>query len=319
MQVPVIETDPDGYERTAHGTAAFPIRGYDNNLWLYPTHGVPWHWHEECELMYVSEGTAVLRATETKFTLEQGQGAFVNSNELHSMDPANEGPCRMDCTLFDPSIIGGAPYSLFQLKYVAPIYKNPRIRAVIFTEEVPWQAELLESLRRTRPTFDSEAFGHELEVRTLLSTIWLKMLENLDTQAPRIESSMDPHIRTMMLYIHRHYAEPLTLGDIAASADVSVRTCSRSFKKQLGMSVFSYLMSHRVKQAAQLLATTQDSITDICFATGFSDTGYFARVFRSVTGQTPRAFRKDAIREQKDPTGPIGQRIGEEEKSGAEP
>lgn len=312
MQCLEIETDADGYERSAHGPAAFPLLAYDNDYSQYPTHSVPWHWHEECELVYVAEGSMVYRAAETRFTLRRGQGIFVNSNELHAVDPDPDMPgCRADSIVFDPSIVGGTPYSVFQLKYVAPIYKNPCIRAVPFTGKEPWHGEVLEALSQIRPTFDTESLGREMRLRTLLGQVWLVMLEHVVAETPMLQPAADPHICTMMLYIHNHYAEPLTLKDIADSANVSERTCNRSFRKELGMSVFSYLTSHRVKEAAQLLATTRDSITSICFATGFTDTAYFSRVFHSATGQSPSAFRKHATREsQKDPGGPSG-RIAE--------
>lgn len=304
MQLRQIETDPDGYERTSHGPAAFPIQTFDSDIWMFPTHSVPWHWHEECEFLFVTEGAVVLRAAEARFVVNCGQGAFVNSNELHTLEPLHSGACRMDNIVFDPSIIGGAAYSIIQLKYVSPILKNPCVRAKVFTGKEPWQIELLDTLRRIRPIFEKEPFGWEVELRALLSAVWLRMVEHLDMETPRLQPSTDPHIRIMMLYIHNHYAEPLTLKDIAASANVSERTCSRSFRKQLGMSTFSYLMSHRVKEAAQMLTETLDPVTDICFATGFTDTGYFARVFRSITGQTPTDFRRQAQTARKDPAGP---------------
>ena len=47
------ETDSAGRELTAHGTAAFPIACYHDDLEAAP---VPWHWHEELELLLASEG-----------------------------------------------------------------------------------------------------------------------------------------------------------------------------------------------------------------------------------------------------------------------
>ena len=55
-------TDAAGRELTAHGTAAFPIACYHDDLAAEP---VPWHWHEEVEMLIASEGRVLAAAAGT--------------------------------------------------------------------------------------------------------------------------------------------------------------------------------------------------------------------------------------------------------------
>ncbi len=67
------------------------------------------------------------------------------------------------------------------------------------------------------------------------------------------------------------------------------------------MTPFQYLLEYRVKTAAQLLLETEESVTEIGFAVGFSDSSYFTRVFRRLIGCAPSEFRRRAAAEPKEP------------------
>lgn len=76
------ETDSAGRELTVHGTAAFPIACYHDDLEAAP---VPWHWHEELELLIASEGGVLAAAAGEKYTLAEGDGLFINAGVLHAL------------------------------------------------------------------------------------------------------------------------------------------------------------------------------------------------------------------------------------------
>ena len=73
------ETDSAGRELAVHGTAAFPIACYHDDLEAAP---VPWHWHEELELLIASEGGVLAAAAGEKYTLAEGDGLFINAGVL---------------------------------------------------------------------------------------------------------------------------------------------------------------------------------------------------------------------------------------------
>jgi len=67
---------------------------------------------------------------------------------------------------------------------------------------------------------------------------------------------------------------------------------SRKFKETAGIGVHEYLVFTRLQHAALELVTTEDSVTEIAFRCGFSDSNYFKDAFKKKYGLTPRAYRK---------------------------
>ena len=80
--------------------------------------------------------------------------------------------------------------------------------------------------------------------------------------------------------------------DLARSSGMSIRTLERLFRKNLGCPPAAYLTELRLIRGAELLNGTDLSIAGIAQQTGFSDTGYFIRLFRKKYRITPKEFRR---------------------------
>jgi transcriptional regulator GlxA family with amidase domain len=99
-------------------------------------------------------------------------------------------------------------------------------------------------------------------------------------------------VRRAMAYVHIHSAEPVSLDHIASYVGLSERHLNRCFRKELGVTAMTYLRRYRVRQAKALLEQGDLLITEVATAVGFSDSNYFARVFRREVGVSPRAYRR---------------------------
>lgn len=91
------------------------------------------------------------------------------------------------------------------------------------------------------------------------------------------------------------YDQEINLDDMANQAGMSKRSFLRTFKAATDKTPIAYLIQLRINRAAKLLASEKDSITDIAFKVGFSDSNYFTRQFRKVMGLSPRQFRLRAL------------------------
>ena len=95
----------------------------------------------------------------------------------------------------------------------------------------------------------------------------------------------------ILMYIQEHYAEKITLADIAATANICQSECCRFFKKHMNESLFDYLLSFRIEKSLPLLVDQQLSITEISNLCGFSSSSYYTKVFREHMGCTPTAYQ----------------------------
>ncbi len=69
------------------------------------------------------------------------------------------------------------------------------------------------------------------------------------------------------------------------------RNFLRAFESTMGFPPITYLIRLRIRQACKLLQRSDQSITEIAMAVGFSDSNYFSRQFRMLTGSSPREYR----------------------------
>ncbi len=93
-------------------------------------------------------------------------------------------------------------------------------------------------------------------------------------------------------YIEKHYAEPISMAEMAELSKLSSTHFNRRFRQLLRVSPTEYLRAVRVQAAQSLLATTSRTLADIAVAVGYTDQSHLTRRFREVTGMTPAAWRK---------------------------
>ena len=98
-------------------------------------------------------------------------------------------------------------------------------------------------------------------------------------------------VRQAMAYIHAHFSEALSREDIAHQVGISADYLTDCFRQEISITPMTYLRRYRIRQARELLETTNLSMTQIAFDVGFSESAHFARIFQREVGMTPRAYR----------------------------
>ncbi len=100
------------------------------------------------------------------------------------------------------------------------------------------------------------------------------------------------HVEKAKHYLSDHLTQEIRMEDVAAAVGVSPYHLSRLFKSLTGMTMREYLTRERIETAKQLLAASERSIPQIASLLRFCDQSYFTKVFREITGQTPRQYRE---------------------------
>lgn len=103
-------------------------------------------------------------------------------------------------------------------------------------------------------------------------------------------------IRRAMACIHTHYAGPLTREDIAERIGISADYLTDCFRQEFGITPMTYIRRYRIRQACELLLSTDQSITQVAMNVGFSDSAHFTRTFLREIGLTPKAYRRKGKR-----------------------
>ena len=99
-------------------------------------------------------------------------------------------------------------------------------------------------------------------------------------------------IESTVVYIDKHYADKLTLRQLADRAGLSQVSFSRLFKKTMGITPIRYITENRLNRSRKLLKGSDMLLADIAAATGFYDEAHFIRTFKKSRGVTPNEFRR---------------------------
>lgn len=272
----------------------FPYIASRAELDKYIDPSVPWHWHPTAELFYMESGTLEYTTPNGKWTFPAGSGGFVNPNVLHTSQIKPSGSSTIQLLhLFDPTFLSGEHGSRMEAKYIQPLTNAAAVEMIPLYPDDPAQARLLGEIRQAFDLSEDD-WGYEFELRRQLAQIWLKLLE---MARPSLDGKGKPYgtdekVKVMMVYIHEHFQEPISVDQLAEAAHVSKRVCFRLFQEHLHMTPVAYLQSCRLRRACQMLTGTREPITQIAYACGLGSSSYFGKVFRERFACSPTAYRK---------------------------
>lgn len=125
-----------------------------------------------------------------------------------------------------------------------------------------------------------------LSLLILLNTSRQKHTTNLLKEYPDVEKAID--------YIHKHFAEEITISTLARYALTSVSSLERNFKKSLFATLMNYLKELRYANAVELIRQGK-RISEACYQSGFSDYSRFIKQFKEIYGQTPKQYQKQLM------------------------
>lgn len=282
-----------GRELIEHGTAAFPVACYNDKL---HKKSVPWHWHDELEVILVTKGTAIITAASNKYEVRKGEGIFINAGVLHAAWSKDSLECEFHSLTFHPRLIGGSIDSIYWHKYLQPLLSDTMLKDIYFDTSKEWHKDAISAIEHAWVNCAKEPFGYEFHVREALSQLilYISTHKPLKTKKPSERALRNSNrIKLMLQYIHTNFSEAINLSMIAEAAMISESECLRCFRSIIGMSPIQYLKQFRIERACELIISTNETIGKIGSLCGFQDTSYFVKIFRQEKNCTPLEYRKN--------------------------
>jgi two-component system response regulator YesN len=106
----------------------------------------------------------------------------------------------------------------------------------------------------------------------------------------REKKSFSPTLKRALLYMENHFAEPISLEQVADMLGIAPASLSRLFSEELGNGFARTLIEYRLKKAKELLAQGTVSVREVSVACGYQDPNYFTRLFKNWVGMTPTEY-----------------------------
>jgi two-component system response regulator YesN len=97
-------------------------------------------------------------------------------------------------------------------------------------------------------------------------------------------------IKNAKQYLANHYQEDISLKDVADEAGMTPQYFSTLFKQATGKNFVEWLSEYRIKKAMYFLDQPGAVIKEVCFKVGYNDPNYFSRIFKKISGMTPKEY-----------------------------
>lgn len=292
-----LETYENFYSKREYGTLDYPVNARCLDLRKSYLNWIRWHWHDEMEILIVNQGAAEVSTDDAAYLIRPGQGLIINQNIMHCIHAQDQNSCTFYSLVFHPDLIFGHKNNYLQTQYLLPIQNYQYFKALLLDGSAPWHKRMLQALQDVIEINLTKNFGYEISTKGYLCHFWAELIRQL----PQPETAVSPRtspderrVKEAMLYIRTHYAEALTLEDIAGSIHVSKGECCRCFSRTLQMSPFEYLMKYRIYESTKKLMDPGQkfhSIAELALSVGFNNTSYYNKLFKKFLGCTPTYYR----------------------------
>lgn len=252
------------------------------------------HWHPAVEIVSVLECEYSVEVDGKTYLLAPGDILLIPSGLLHKLSAPESGRRLIYLAEFSRfSDLEG--FNFVSSLFIKPVLLNETTSPDIIGEERIRIANML------REYYSPDVF-REMAVFSLLLDFVVTLLRHRPQASPAAsvlanpddsdQSNLRKHIIPVLNYIDKNYAEEISLEKAAEIAGFSKYYFSRMFKDCTGFTFTDYLCVHRVKVAAELLAESNVSVTEIAQLTGFPSLPTFNRIFKFRKGYTPTQYRR---------------------------
>jgi AraC-like DNA-binding protein len=137
-----------------------------------------------------------------------------------------------------------------------------------------------------------------LEVEARLRRLALGLAQH---GVPAAKAPAGSTLERVTAFIGRHYREPLSIARIAREAGLHPNYLMQLFKRNCGMGLWEYVQRLRISHAQRLLLMSDAKILDVAYDSGFASASRFYECFNRLCGQTPKDYRRQALRGSRDP------------------
>lgn len=227
------------------------------------------HWHPDCEIFFVETGSAAANIDGKIYELGEGESVFIDPSAIHQIKGGESSTLA---------------FFIFDSIPVRDIVKDRALRSPILSCDygLPALFSKIEAELKESDPLAARSVNNRIE--RLMLDIFLR---EATQERIRKENFMETRYKLLLKDIDEKYAD-YTITDAARFAALSESYFSKFFKRMANMTFTQYLNLVRVEKAIALIHKGGDTMTKIAISCGFGTIRNFNRVFRSITGCSPK-------------------------------
>ena len=276
---------------TKHHTVVMPLACYKTTINQHIQGYIPLHWHDEIQFVWIEKGKSVFQVNEDRIEVQEGDGLFINSGQLHMAEDSDQTDCTYICLNFSPSfVLAPELYATF----VKPYIEATNLPYLYIDASKTWGKNILDAMVEIYQCIETKDLYYEIDITIKLTSIWKNLLNNgFQLEYAPNELVKNQRMKLMLSWIHQNYSEKIRLEDIARAGQLSRSECCRYFNRFLKSTPLHYVLDYRIQKSLYLLQQRDANITEVAYQVGFNSTSYFINKFRHTMNMTPLAYKKD--------------------------
>jgi AraC-like DNA-binding protein len=258
-----------------------------------PTFDAPFHFHPEYELTLIIKGSGQRYVGKQVDSFQAEDLVFLGSNLPHcwinQKKEISENIAEAIVVQFNPDFLGKDFFTIPEFSGIRAFLEKSRAGLEIHGSEKTGIISGLFEMLQAAPTRRILILLDILH--TLSHAVSLKPIDILFGDHP-FKFSETNRFHKVFSYLIAHYTEDISLEKISKIAGLSPTSFCRYFKNVTRQSFKDVLLEFRMKQSCHLLFTTDLTIKEIAFRSGFYDIPYFNRIFKNKKGMSPNQYKK---------------------------
>ena len=285
------------YEKiTDNAASSFLYRAFS-----LPQFDAPYHFHPELELTLIVKSSGKRFVGRQVANFEAGDLVLLGANVPHcwlnTADTIQGIPHQEELLdraqsiviQFKESFVGETFWHIPEANSIRQLFQKAQAGILIKGKTRDIVAEKMQFQHINNP------FQRLLQLLDILQIIaQSNEIELIDPQfSTQALSSVDTErFQKVYAYLIENYTQDISLDTIAAIAHLTPTAFCRYFKKMTRKTLVDVITEFRIKHACQLLTSSEITVTDICFKSGFGNISYFNKEFKNATGYSPLNYRK---------------------------
>ena len=253
------------------------------------------HIHNAIEIVYVNEGSFSAVLGETEYSITEGDLLLIRAGVIHKLRSCGAEKNSYYILKISPALLFDFAVDANAAKYILNLKlgegkKCKWTKAEL--EDSPLKA-ITESV--IRENFGA-SYGSDIAVKSGCAQILLHLLRETEGEgnSNAVSEATDEVIRLIykaIEHIYNNFQRKLTALECSKAVGMSYSYFSRTFKSVTGKTFSEFLEDIRLDNAKKLLLTTDKTVAEIAYDSGYNDTCYFIAEFRKKSGVTPKQFR----------------------------
>ena len=276
-------------ENAKHGETFFPIQKNITRLTsVYPY--ITTHSHEEAELTLVTKGSCIYQIDLAEYEAKEGDILFIPPLLLHSITLSSK-EFYSETYVFHMNFLGGNSTDICSTRYLTPMINHEFAMPFIITPKHPVYTSMHKCFRQITSLSNEKIMGYELALKSLLLQSIFLLLQYSEKNTA-YDSKTSDKLKCILDYIDLHYAEQISVSELARLCYFSDYHFMRFFKKHMSMTCIEYINNLRLEKSVEQFEQGNTSILDVSLSVGFHNLSYFHRAFKKKYHMTPRSFIK---------------------------